>query len=891
MMKLKKVLALLVCFALIISVFPALAQTEDIKWVCKRSTRIRNSETGELWYPEIPEGYGDYFVDWSGISHDTPDWWGHSLHISNSNGWLSYRVPVEEAGVYELFTKAGTYPDYGADIQVEVNGSVASTAKIDTGDWEPNVTVSLGYIPLNEGDNDIKIIFSFRSGGALAIYYYWLEPVEAPVVNGFYSGGSELTEGTIIPRGTDCIELGISNPIDPDSLTEAEVILTDGEKIISTVNESDNNRLVMSLTDSLSYDGNYTLSVRNIKDIYGYIVDEACIGFTASGADNDSGTAAAIITEAPDMQNTQTMMVSGVIQNSNGNGIAGRRAYLEITAPSGVQLSVEEDISGENGVVEFSYELPDDALAGIYGLKLTCEYFDEGAFDDVRYISEELKNQILGEIKNTSNAEEVEEIFTAYSQELGINSSDLDEITDSVSGEVLHYGISDKDSFYLRFAGREFDNINEFAEEYELNISLERFIQNPSAIARESILKNTAFPGVDKSRVDYIEAENSAAFFNDIAELTRDDASTPEKLGEAYNNLTNKYFLIQNSKGDISLSIGNLTVYKGQQAQFGLNCENVEDMTSYTLNITSDGDLEDALSISVSDGAEAKKTTEGNTVSFDVSNINDALSSLGTVTYDTLTTGQYTFDFNGTAVYKQDDFPYDMYVKISPCRILVDVVENTVSPKPSYSSSSSSKGNGGGGMGGISIPSVIPANTQVFTDLDDAEWAKDSVNYLYNKGIISPAPDKKFRPNDSVTRAEFVKMLVMSLGIDNADSNVEFDDVGAQAWYYKYVMSAAGSGIIMGNNGCFDPDGNITRQDICVILSRVMDKLGYTYEDYTQLFADDDKIADYATDAVYRLRDFGVINGVGDNRFEPQGFATRAMTAKIIEQFLKGVKA
>ncbi len=891
-MKLKKVLALLVCFALIISAFPALAQPEDIKWVCKRSTRIRNSETGELWYPEIPEGYGDYFVDWSGISHDTPDWWGHSLHISNSNGWLSYRVPVETEGVYELFTKAGTYPDYGADIEVEVNGSVASTARIDTGDWEPNATVSLGYIPLNSGENDIKINFSFRSGGALAIYYYWLEPIEAPVVKGFSANDTAISNEDIIPRGTDLIEVELSNPIDDKYLSGVVAVLTDGENEISTVLDSADNKLIISFTDTLDYNKDYSLSVKNIKDIYGYTAEEASISFTASDVSDDKGTASAIITESPDMQDTKTMKVSGIVKNSNGDGISGRKAHLEITDPEGTSLSVQQVESQKGGAVEFSYELDNESLAGIYTVKLTSEYFEEGIMESIRYISESLKKQILDSLELTSDWEDVRELFGTYSRELGIDLGELDEEVDSESGEIIRYGISDKEKFFERFVGASFESIDDFANEYELNMSIEQFVQNSSEEARKNILASGVFPELDVERMTYISAENEAAFCSDLAALTRENTETSDKLNEAYTLLTNKYFLKQNSKADIVLDIQDVSVYEGEQAEFVLSCAEASDIKEYKLYIDSKGDFASYVGMTLSDKFVVSKKTEDGKAVFEISKVNkDSISSLGIFTYDTTEVEERTFTIGGSVVYEMSEFPYEMYAQIDETEVKLSVEENEKSSGPSYSSSPSRGGKVSGGSI-VNVPSVTPSTTENFVDLDDVLWAKDSINYLYEKGIISPASDKKFRPGDSVTRAEFVKMLVMSLGINENAGDIKFGDVSRDAWYYDYVAAAVHYGLIKGNDdNCFEPDAGITRQDICVILSRAMDKLGYTPENYNDLFADNDKISDYAVNAVYRLRDFGVVNGVGDNRFDPTGSATRAMTAKIIEQFLKGVKA
>ena len=52
-------------------------------------------------------------------------------------------------------------------------------------------------------------------------------------------------------------------------------------------------------------------------------------------------------------------------------------------------------------------------------------------------------------------------------------------------------------------------------------------------------------------------------------------------------------------------------------------------------------------------------------------------------------------------------------------------------------------------------------------------------------------------------------------------------------------------------------------------------------------FVDSDEISDYAREAVYRIKEIGIIDGVGENRFNPKGLCTRAMAAKIIDLLLQ----
>lgn len=214
------------------------------------------------------------------------------------------------------------------------------------------------------------------------------------------------------------------------------------------------------------------------------------------------------------------------------------------------------------------------------------------------------------------------------------------------------------------------------------------------------------------------------------------------------------------------------------------------------------------------------------------------------------------------------------------------------------SSSTSSSGGSSGGSGNkttASVSSVIsvpqPENTYKyeepqaeFNDLDTVEWAKESINTLYKKGIINGTSKETFSPETAVTRAEFVKMLVSAFDVEDENAVCNFDDVNKDDWYYSYVASAYATGAVNGiSEDCFGAEEKITRQDAAVMLYRFMKAYGrVSGNGATAEFADNSEISDYAVEAVGYMSANSIMNGVGDNKFEPNGTCTRAMAAKII---------
>ncbi len=177
-----------------------------------------------------------------------------------------------------------------------------------------------------------------------------------------------------------------------------------------------------------------------------------------------------------------------------------------------------------------------------------------------------------------------------------------------------------------------------------------------------------------------------------------------------------------------------------------------------------------------------------------------------------------------------------------------------------------------------------------FTDIGGVSWARDAINGLYDAGIINGKTETTFAPNDNVTRAEFAKMLMGVFGLTSSGfTTSSFYDVPTDAWYFQSVESAYNLGIINGvSAGYFDPDANITRQDMAVMVMRAATVAGQsvTAVEEAITFADDASIADYAKEAVSTLQAAGIINGVSDTEFAPVSNATRAQAAQILYSFL-----
>lgn len=201
-----------------------------------------------------------------------------------------------------------------------------------------------------------------------------------------------------------------------------------------------------------------------------------------------------------------------------------------------------------------------------------------------------------------------------------------------------------------------------------------------------------------------------------------------------------------------------------------------------------------------------------------------------------------------------------------------------------------STGSGGSSGGNVTFSPVTGGNTNnsgsVFSDMANAKWAETAVNYLYSKGIVSGKTASEFYPNDNVTRAEFVKLLVMASGKEIVKSSQIFADVNSDVWYFDYVNTAYNLGLVKGDEkGNFNPDAQITREDMATMLYRLVGNSENKGD--VNVFTDAGNISDYAKSAVAYLNANGVINGMGDGSFAPKSMATRAQSAQIIYNIVK----
>lgn len=116
--------------------------------------------------------------------------------------------------------------------------------------------------------------------------------------------------------------------------------------------------------------------------------------------------------------------------------------------------------------------------------------------------------------------------------------------------------------------------------------------------------------------------------------------------------------------------------------------------------------------------------------------------------------------------------------------------------------------------------------TKNFSDIPASSWYTTAVNTMGSLGVVSGYEDGTFRPNEPITRAEFVSMAVKFLESPQASTENKFTDVSAEDWFWNAVQAAVEEGWISGyEDGSFRPNRNITRAEVASIVNHVLERV------------------------------------------------------------------
>lgn len=166
-------------------------------------------------------------------------------------------------------------------------------------------------------------------------------------------------------------------------------------------------------------------------------------------------------------------------------------------------------------------------------------------------------------------------------------------------------------------------------------------------------------------------------------------------------------------------------------------------------------------------------------------------------------------------------------------------------------------------------------------------YAEKHINKLFACGVVNGYGDMTFRPDNSITRAEFSTMIVNALekvcGY-NLNLSVAFSDISGH-WAEMQIQKLVACGIVNGfTDGTFKPDNLITRGQAAMMAANFLYYCGVKGKDYSKPFPD--TALHYADDHIQTLQAYGVVNGFEDGLFHPEQEITRGQAAMYISNCL-----
>lgn len=193
----------------------------------------------------------------------------------------------------------------------------------------------------------------------------------------------------------------------------------------------------------------------------------------------------------------------------------------------------------------------------------------------------------------------------------------------------------------------------------------------------------------------------------------------------------------------------------------------------------------------------------------------------------------------------------------------------------------------------LSLGSIVYAQEPVLisTPMEndyEGHWAQATIEKWLNAGKISGDPDGNYRPDDYVTRAEFVRMANSIIDY-NEKADITYKDIGTNDWFYDYIRVAQKLGYISGySSEAFGPNDNITREQAASIAARIqyLDDYGAGLENYTDM----NKISEWAKGALGAASNAGFIKGYEDGSVKPLNFLTRAEALTMLDNILVNAK-
>lgn len=165
-------------------------------------------------------------------------------------------------------------------------------------------------------------------------------------------------------------------------------------------------------------------------------------------------------------------------------------------------------------------------------------------------------------------------------------------------------------------------------------------------------------------------------------------------------------------------------------------------------------------------------------------------------------------------------------------------------------------------------------------------WAEAAIKRAIGSGLAVGYPDGSFRPDRTISRSEFIVLLMRAFKPSTAFASAELaftDTAQIGGWARAAIGQAVEAGIIRGYaDGSFRPGAGLTRAEMAVLAARVLSPSLPAAGDAQASFADRQEIPAWASASVAAMQQASIMQGKGKGRFAPGASANRAEAVTVI---------
>ena len=180
-------------------------------------------------------------------------------------------------------------------------------------------------------------------------------------------------------------------------------------------------------------------------------------------------------------------------------------------------------------------------------------------------------------------------------------------------------------------------------------------------------------------------------------------------------------------------------------------------------------------------------------------------------------------------------------------------------------------------------------NIRTFVDITKDDWFYNDVMFVFNHKIMTGTGDSEFSPDTTLNRAMMITILHRIDGDNSTYEKNFFNDIEKNSWYEKAVNWGYKNKIVAGTSeSAFAPMDDLTREQLCVMIYNYTKHMGFETE-FANIssFSDNNKVSDWAKDAVSWAVKEKIVTGKEENILAPNDSATRAEAAAIIRRYIK----